>query len=764
MDGSIDRSVSVKRPEAMTLVAACGFGLEAVAKRELESLGFDAKIETAGRVHFAGGPEAIVRCNLWLRTADRILIEVARFPAPDFDALFESTKWVYWASFLDRDAIIHVTGRSSKSALSSVPACQRCVKRAIVDALKSQTGTSELTETGAKAKVDVAIFNDEATLTIDTTGRSLHRRGYRTDIGGAPLKETLAAALVMLSFWKPGRALLDPFCGSGTIPIEAARISANLAPGLDRDFAFEGWSWVPNELVADTRSDARKDQVTPEITPASKLIGRDFDGRILKAARENAIRAGVADQIHFQQGDFRSASSKHRFGCLVTNPPYGMRLGADGGQRSIGHSRRSRGAAREESKPQVDPEIESLYAGLPDLFRSLPTWSHYVLTGYSGLERIVGREADRRRKLYNGRIETAYYQFHGPRPVKETRALPTESTESVASVELTHAEGPAAFGELGPKTEEQCELFAARLRKRARHLRRYPTRRGITCYRIYERDVPEIPLVVDRYEDALHITEYERPHDRDVAAHANWLERMAEVAGKTLEIAPTNVHLKTRRRQIGRTQHEKIEESNDRSVVNEGGLKFWVNLRDYVDTGLFLDHRITRNLIREEANGKRFLNLFAYTGSFTVYAAQGGASQSLSVDLSRTYLDWAWANLKLNGLDAPQHQLHAGDIREFLQQHPPGEHYDLAVVDPPTFSNSKRTEHDWNVQRDALPMIHATLDLMSPGGVLFFSNNFRRFKLDESAINASEVHEISKHTIPDEYRNRRIHRCWRIVK
>ncbi|MEM0924578.1 MAG: class I SAM-dependent methyltransferase [Planctomycetota bacterium] len=380
------------------------------------------------------------------------------------------------------------------------------------------------------------------------------------------------------------------------------------------------------------------------------------------------------------------------------------------------------------------------------------------------MERVVGREADRRRKLYNGRIETAFYQFHGPKPVAETREISGPSENTPRTVELTHAEGPAAFGELGPKVEEQCGLFAARLKKRARHLRRYPSRRGITCYRIYERDVPEIPLVVDRYEDALHITEYERPHDRDLASHANWLERMAAVAGQTLDIPPNNVHLKTRRRQIGRTQHEKIEESNERMIVHEGGLKFYVNLRDYVDTGLFLDHRITRQMVRDESAGKRFLNLFAYTGSFTVYAADGGASETMSVDLSKTYLQWAEDNLKLNEQADNKHRFHAGDIRQFLRQHPPGEHYDLAVVDPPTFSNSKRTEDDWNVQRDAVELIHHVLRLMSPSGVLFFSNNFRRFKLDESAIAATQVREISKQTIPEEYRNRRIHRCWRIVK
>jgi 23S rRNA (guanine2445-N2)-methyltransferase / 23S rRNA (guanine2069-N7)-methyltransferase len=425
-------------------------------------------------------------------------------------------------------------------------------------------------------------------------------------------------------------------------------------------------------------------------------------------------------------------TSKKRFGCLITNPPYGQRIGRD-------------------------HDLEMLYQAMPDVFRKLPTWSHFILTAFPDFERTIGRNADRRRKLYNGRIECTYFNFHGPKPV-------TTKIESETETPYVHAAGNAAFGTLDEKAAHQAELFSVRLKKRAKHLRRWPAKRDITCMRIYERDVPEIPLIVDRYEDALHITEYERPHDRDPAQHGNWLDLMAATAAEALEVPKANVFLKSRLRQRGDSQHLKIADTKKRMEVSEGGLKFLVNLADYVDTGLFLDHRVTRGMVRDAAKGATFLNLFAYTGSFSVYAADGGAKQTTTVDLSRAYLDWARDNMDLNGFRGPEHQYIASDVGQFISNHPGGEKYDLVVVDPPTFSNSKRTDNDFEVQRDAVPLLNNLMPLVRTGGVIYFSNNFRRFKFDQAAVNATEIHEISKQTVPEDFRNRRIHRCWRIVK
>lgn len=314
-----------------------------------------------------------------------------------------------------------------------------------------------------------------------------------------------------------------------------------------------------------------------------------------------------------------------------------------------------------------------------------------------------------------------------------------------------------------PRMRAQAEVFASRLTKLARHLRRLPTKQGITCFRIYERDIPEIPLVVDRYEDHLHLTEYDRPSERDPVAHDAWLDLMAQTAGETLGVPPEKVFLKRRRRQVGTTQHEQVAQDRYEIEVQESGLKFIVNLSDYIDTGLFLDHRITRMMVRDIAAGKRFLNLFAYTGAFSVYAAAGGASEIVTVDWSNTYLQWAERNLRLNGLERPAYRFVRSDAVQFVDRLPAEPLFDLAVVDPPTFSNSKRSERYWDVQRDSVPLLNKLLQRMAPGGVIYFSNNFRGFKMDPSELPAADVHEISNQTVPPNYRNRKIHRCWRIV-
>lgn len=760
------------------LIAACAFGLEAIVRRELAALGIEATIGESGRVHFRGNLETVAKANLWLRCADRVLIRVAEFPAADFDALFETTKAICWGDWISVDGEFTVTGRSVKSTLTSVPACQRAVKRAIVDAMRRDHSTETLPETGAAYPVDVAILKDIATLTIDTTGRSLHRRGYRSVVTAAPLKETLAAAMVLLSYWRRDRPLIDPFCGSGTILIEAAMIGRNMAPGQSREFRFEQWQDAPREALLKLRTEALQGVLEPV---PQRLLGSDTDFRVLRYARENAEAAGVTADVHFETADVRELRSSRRFGCLVTNPPYGMRLGRDW-------------------------EIEELYASLPNVLRHLPTWSFYFLTSSSGFEKIVGRSADRRRKLYNGRIECTYYQFQGPKPVADavvpydapdtpptrepfdvprpldalehqdvsdaiaethapaTELEPAELKPAKPARPYIHAVGTAAFGALPENAQHQADLFATRLRKRAKHFRKMMARRNITCFRLYERDVPEIPLVVDRYENYLHLSEFERPHDRDVAQHAAWLDLMAETAGKALDVPKNHVYLKRRSRQRGNTQHEKVSQTDQKIPVREGGLTFLVNLADYIDTGLFLDHRVTRGMVREQAADKHFLNLFAYTGSFSTYAAAGGAASTTSVDLSQTYLDWAQENLQANGFRGPEHRFLTMDIGEFIRRHRPGEVYDLVVCDPPTFSNSKRTDQDWNVQTDAVPLLQNVLKLVRPGGVIFFSTNFRRFKFDTESLTATSIHEISKQTVPDEFRNRRIHRCWRIQK
>ena len=735
-----------------TLVATAAFGLEAIVVRELKALGYQPRITRPGRIEFAGDLEAICRANLWLRSADRVLLQLAKFTATDFDVLFDTALDTAWEEWIAPDAAILVRGRSHKSQLTSVPACQRTIKKAIVERLLARHRVATLPESGSPVPVEVALLNDEVTLSLDTSGDGLAKRGYRTLTGPAQIRETLAAALVQLSFWKPERPLIDPFCGTGTIVIEAAMLGRKMAPGRLRDFAAEHWPAVASEPWQRAREEAADLQLPglPE-----RPMGTDADAESLKLARFHAEQAGVAADLHFQQREFAELTSPRQYGCTIMNPPYGLRLGEE-------------------------REVEALYRTLPEVLRRLKTWSHYILTARGDLEKLVGQKADRRRKLFNAQIECTYFQFYGPRPPKgyvepetqpeiESIPPPDASTPIEASSAsklpkpATPAKPPTAFGGLREESHRQAEEFANRLRKLARHLRRWPTKRGITCFRLYERDIPEIPLVVDRYEDALHIAEFERPHDRTPAQHADWLDYMVRTAAKTLEVKRENVFVKFRERQRGSSQYERFDQREAVRVVQEGGLKFQVNLSDYLDTGLFLDHRQTRAMVRDLAEGKNFLNLFAYTGAFTVYAAAGGAAKTTSVDLSSTYQDWTWENLRLNGFAGEQHRLVRSDAGEFLDSHG-DEKFDLVVVDPPTFSNSKRLDEDWDIQRDHAPLLQQVIDHTAASGTIFFSTNSRRFRIDEKLLSAVTIREISKQTVPEDFRNQRIHRCWRLQK
>ena len=750
-------------PAKLDLIATSTFGLEAVVARELQWLGYEAKIIQPGRVLFAGDESDICRTNLWLRTADRVLVRLDTFEARDFGQLFDRTRALPWEDWIAVEAEFPVSGRSVKSQLSSVPACQKIVKKAVVERLKAAYGVEWFVETGPKYSLEVALLNDQAMLTIDTSGPGLHKRGYRPLTGKAPLKETLAAAMVLLSVWRPERPLVDPFCGSGTIPIEAALIGRNMAPGLNRTYSAEAWPRVPAALWEAARQQARE-AARPDLP--ERIIGTDVDEGVLGLARFHAEKAGVAADIHFQQRTFADLSSKRPYGCVICNPPYGERMGQS-------------------------TEALALHRAMPDVFRRLKTWSFFILTALPDFEAVVGQSATRRRKLYNGRIECTYYQFLGPKPEgggerekgrrgegekgmeeeREKGGAPAqrvegerETKEISLSPPLPFSPASPVFGGLSAKALEQAEIFRARLTKRARHLRRWPTKMGVTCYRLYEQDIPEVPLVVDRYEDYLHIAEFSRPTDHTPAEHADWLDLMQRTAAEVVEVPLAHVFLKKRERQRGTAQYERLGSEQHVLVAHEGGLQFEVNLSDYLDTGLFLDHRVTRGMVREAAAGKRFLNLFAYTGSFSVYAAAGGAASTVTVDLSNTYLDWAQRNMVRNGFQGPDHEFVRDDTMHFLQGRGRKAAFDLAVVDAPTFSNSKSLEDYWDIQRNHVELLNRLVEVMAPAGVIFFSTNFRRFKLAEDEIRGVTIREISRQTVPADFRNRRIHRCWRMSR
>jgi len=376
--------------DGLELIATTAFGLEAVVGRELKELGYAEQRVEDGRVRFTADAAAVCRANIRLRAASRVLLCVAEFDARDFGELFDRTRDLPWEDWISVDAAFPVRGRSVRSQLHSVPDCQSIVKKAVVERLKSVYRRDWFDETGPAYAIEVSLLNDRATLTLDTSGEALHRRGYRTLVGAAPLRETLAAALILLSYWNRERPLIDPFCGSGTIPIEAALIGRNIAPGLNRTFAAERWPQFSTANWNAARQEAR-DLVQPALP--IKIIGNDADERVLSMARQHAVAASVADDIHFQHKPLADFSSARKYGCIITNPPYGERIGE---QR----------------------EVEALYRTMGQVFAPLDTWSIYVLTSHPQFERLFGRRADRRRKLYNSNIACTYFQFYGPKPPK----------------------------------------------------------------------------------------------------------------------------------------------------------------------------------------------------------------------------------------------------------------------------------------------------------------------------------------------------------
>jgi putative N6-adenine-specific DNA methylase len=370
------------------LIATSAMGLEAIVAKEVRALGYECEVEN-GKVIYTGDETAIARSNMWLRTADRVKIKVGEFKAYTFDELFEKTKALPWEEYLPEDAEFPVTGKSVKSKLFSVSDCQAIVKKAVVDRLKNYyKRNSWFEETGAYFRIEVALLKDVATITIDTSGQGLHKRGYRVDQGEAPLKETLAAALVSLTNWKPDKPFIDPFCGSGTIPIEAAMIGQNIAPGFNRDFVSEGWNWIPGKVWDSVRTEAED---LANYDQPLDITGTDIDHRMIKIAQENSFEAGLGELIHYKQMQVRDITTNKEYGVIVGNPPYGERLG--------------------EKKA-----VEQMYSEMGQAFSKLDTWSIYILTSNEEFEQFYGKPATKKRKLFNGFIRTDLYQYWGKRP------------------------------------------------------------------------------------------------------------------------------------------------------------------------------------------------------------------------------------------------------------------------------------------------------------------------------------------------------------
>ncbi len=745
------------------LFASCARGLEPALCAELTALGVEATPQ-AGGVAFEGDLACAYRATLWLRSASRLLWVLRRFEAADEAALYREVQRVDWVALSEPGATLAVDCAGQNEGLRHTRFAAQRVKDAVVDQLRDRLGQRPAVDTrDPDLRLNLHLAAEKATLSLDLGGGPLHGRGYRSGKAPAPLRENLAAGLLLLAGWgeasarhraDPGSAaaprLCDPLCGSGTLAIEAALIAADVAPGLLRGALVGSPGWRGHDdplfarLVDEARQRDRRQAERP--TPgAATILATDRDPSVLRLLvdalpaleLEGWIEAEVADLAAYLEGGegcplwrIAGGASDGAPGVLLTNPPYGERLGQQ-------------------------LALERLYLLLGDVLRArFAGWSAHVLSGNRALTRPIGLKAERRFVVFNGPIECRLLRYPMGETTRETRRMPK--------------------GQLDPRLlrdPEGAEMLANRLRKNRRKLKAWVARERLEAYRLYDADLPEYASAIDRYGAALHVQEYAPPPSVDAKRADDRLHDTLVVAAEVLGVNPDAVHLKVRRRQRGDAQYEREDQRSERFVIREGGLRFRVDLGDFLDTGLFLDHRPTRALLRERASGKRFLNLFCYTASATVYAAAGGARSTTSVDLSRTYLDWARDNLAENGFEAsstPQgiHRLVHSDVLRWLGQAARRrERYDLIFCDPPTFSTSKRMERAFDVQRDHVELIEGCVRLLERGGALIFSCNRRGFRLDTDATSTLglKVDDISARSIPQDFaRNPKIHRCFEI--
>lgn len=712
---------SLGSPDMRDFFATCPKGLEYLLVDELKALGAADVHEALAGVHFHGELEAGYRACLWSRLASRILAPIAEFAVADADALYAGARDIDWSEHLDVAASFAVDAVGSTQGVTHSQYAALRVKDAIVDQFRDKSGKRPNVDTERPAlQVNLVLRRGRAIISIDLSGAPLHQRGYRQGAGQAPLKETLAAAMLLRAGWPAvyaaGGGLVDPLCGSGTLLIEAALMAGDVAPGLRRDyFGFSGWRGHDAALWKTLHDQAQARATTGLQALRPVFFGFDQDPAVINEAKRNAQFAQMSGFIHLGRQSLEHLHRPHELdqpGLVICNPPYGERMGADAG-------------------------VASLYRLLGEKLKAeFPLWRASVITSDEELGRAIDLRADKKYQLYNGALECVLLNFDLTPRSEEVRV---------------------------PKPlSDGAQMLKNRIEKNFRHLRKRAEREGVECWRVYDADLPEYAAAIDIYRDHLHIQEYQAPASVDENLARTRLRELARVAGEVLGVARANIAIKTRRRGKGGEKYGRLDERGELLEVGEGGLKFFVNLHDYLDTGLFLDHRPLRAQVRALARGKRFLNLFCYTGSVSVYAAAGGAVETTSVDLSQTYLDWAAQNLALNGFGEPQHKLVWADALGYLQSH--SAMYDLIFVDPPTFSNSKRAD-DFDVQRDHVRLLMLCGERLFPGGLILFSNNFRRFKLDEAALAGFVIRDISAATIPFDFeRNPRIHRCWELRK
>jgi 23S rRNA (guanine2445-N2)-methyltransferase / 23S rRNA (guanine2069-N7)-methyltransferase len=699
------------------LTAICASGLEALTQKEIQQFGgSDVEVST-GLVSWVGNLETAYRSCLWSRFASRVLMKIAEFNIVDEESLYENTLKQDWQEHMSVDNSFAVnctiSGKSPVVTHNRYAALK--VKDGVADYFRNVTGERPSVQAQRPdVQLHVHIEDNRTSLFLDFSGETLHRRGYRASGTQAPLKETLGASIVALSGWqKTGGSLIDPMCGSGTLLIEAALMFGDSAPGLSRSyFGFLGWRGHNSELwqeiidEAMARDDAGLEKKWPVI------IGYDSDPVSVSAARKNVIKTGLEDYIQIKQAELATLMPPAKTGTVLSNLPYGERL----------------------SEKEVVAKLYRAYGRI--LKTRFSGWRAGAFISNAELTDSFGLQWEGKHRLYNGSIPCRL--LTGKIPEEQEQRFVWQLPEKVETGE-----------------------FGNRLQKNLKKMLKWADIENVSCFRIYDRDLPEYNVTVDIYSKWVHVQEYAAPKTIDEKISIQRLSTALEETRKVLGVRTNRVFVKKRTRQRGAQQYQKKGNTGKMFEVQEGECTFLVNFTDYLDTGLFLDHRPVRQRIFKEARGKRFLNLFGYTGTATVQAALGGAASTTTVDLSTTYLDWAKMNLALNGLDFKRNRVEAADCINWLKE--TSQMFDLIFIDPPTFSNTKKDKRVFDIQEDHLTLLKLSMDRLEKDGVAIFSTNFKRFKLDERVSSLYDVKEITKGTIPFDFsRNAKTHSCWEV--
>lgn len=706
----------------------CPAPFETLLVAELDQCGANRIKKTRGGVYFQGDVSVAYRVCLWSRLAGRVLLKLADLRASTTDELYAEACKIPWNEHLKEGCSMAIDLVAINSRLENSHFAKLRVKDAIVDSVRDKAGwRPSIDREHPDLRFNVFVNRKEATISVDLSGDSLHRRGYRSSSASAPIKENLAAGLLMLADWPEraaqGGSLVDLMCGSGTFLVEGALMAANVAPGLLRKrFGFEGWTEHQPDVWEALLDEARANKEQKSL-PVS-IRGFDADNRAVVMAKNALETVGFGQAVRVDQRTLsRCQKPTEKAGLVLANPPYGKRLG------------------------DTD-EIKQLYRELGDAFRNcFAGWDAFVLSGDSLTTRQLGLKSAKKTPVRNGPIECRWLHY----PIRDPRLEPKTKTST-----------KTRFSEIKTATDKQRPSeFRNRLVKKYRHLRKWAQRQGVSCFRVYDADIPQFAVAVDQYEQYACIQEYAAPDSIEPEVAQRRLRHVVQVVPQVMDLDPANIYVKTRKPQRGSAQYQPSRGSDKLVKVNEGGLQFWVNLARYIDTGLFIDQRRLRTLIGRLAAGRAFLNLFGYTGTASVYAAHGGATETTTVDLSSTYLDWAQHNFELNKIPSKGHQLVRADCLQWLAQH--SRQYGLIFLAPPTFSNSKSMEGTFDVQRDHESLLKTTAKLLQPEGILLFATNFRRFRLNTDALKDFEIKDVSQQLLSEDFkRSPRNHRTWQL--